>query len=119
MNSLTSHVIHCFKGSAYSAPEKPSNKEDSKRDTLFFLERGNRGHVLGKLGVGGRREGMGMRTRGIRMFGLDRMEGESNESDILIEGKLLGWGKTWYWENSQEPIRMTPGKTPGSGEECV
>lgn len=55
----------------------------------------------------------------MRMFGLDRMEGESNESDILIEGKLLGWGKTWYWENSQDPIRMTPGKTPGSGEEGV
>lgn len=39
----------------------------------------------------------------MRMFGLDRMEGESNESDILIEGKLLGWGEN-----------MVLGKLPGS-----
>lgn len=62
MNSFISHVIHCFKGSVYSTPEKASNKEASKRDTLLFLERGNRGHVLGELVIGGRKEGMGMRT---------------------------------------------------------
>lgn len=53
------------------------------------------------------------------MLRLRRMEGESSGSDILIEGKLLGLGKTWYWENSQEPTRMTPGKTHSSGEEGV
>lgn len=70
MNSFISHVIHYFKGSVYSAPEKASNKEASKRDTLLFLERGTRlflergtrGHVLGELVIGGRKEGMGMRT---------------------------------------------------------
>lgn len=53
------------------------------------------------------------------MLRLRRMEGESSGSDILIEGKLLGWGKTGYWENSQERTRMIPGKTHSSGEEGV